>query len=33
VRAELASQVRIHPTEQLLVAVEKLCGQGSVSLR
>ena len=33
VRAELASQCRIRPTEQLLAAVEKLCGQGSVSLR
>jgi DNA polymerase-3 subunit alpha len=33
VRADLASQVRIRPSEQLLSAVEKLCGQGSVSLR
>jgi DNA polymerase-3 subunit alpha len=32
VRAELASQVRIRPTGQLLAAVERLCGQGSVSL-
>jgi DNA polymerase-3 subunit alpha len=33
VRAELASQVRIRPSEQLLAEVEKLCGQGSISLR
>ena len=33
VRAELASQVRIRPTEHLVAAVEKLCGRGSVSLR
>ena len=33
VRAELASQVRIRPTEHLVAAVEKLCGEGSVSLR
>jgi DNA polymerase-3 subunit alpha len=33
VRADLASQVRIRPSEQLLSAVEKLCGQGSVVLR
>ncbi len=33
VRADLASQVRIRPTEQLLSEVEKICGQGSVVLR
>ena len=33
VRADLASQVRIRPSEQLLSEVEKLCGQGSVVLR
>ena len=33
VRAELASPVRIRPTEHLVAAVEKLCGRGSVSLR
>jgi len=33
VRAALAGQVRIRPTEQLVAEVEKLCGTGSVSLR
>ena len=33
VRVELASQVRIRPSERLLAAVEALCGHGSVSLR
>ena len=33
VRAELAGQVRIRPTGYLVAAVEKLCGEGSVSLR
>jgi DNA polymerase-3 subunit alpha len=33
VRADLASQVRIRPSEQLLSEVEKICGQGSVVLR
>jgi DNA polymerase III subunit alpha len=33
VRADLADQVRIRPTEHLVAAVEKLCGAGSVSLR
>ncbi len=33
VRADLASQVRIRPSEQLLSEVEKICGHGSVVLR
>jgi len=33
VSADVQSQVRVRPTEQLLAAVERLCGAGSVTLR
>jgi DNA polymerase III subunit alpha len=33
VSADVQSQIRVRPTEQLLAAVEQLCGAGSVSLR
>ncbi|HUE90430.1 MAG TPA: DNA polymerase III subunit alpha [Vicinamibacterales bacterium] len=33
VSADVQSQIRIRPTEQLLAAVEQLCGAGSVTLR
>ncbi len=33
VSADVMSQVRVKPSEQLLSAVEKLCGAGSVTLR
>jgi len=33
VSADVQSQIRVRPTEQLLAAVEQLCGAGSVTLR
>jgi DNA polymerase-3 subunit alpha len=33
VRADLASQVRVRPSNQLVADVEQICGTGSVSLR
>jgi DNA polymerase III alpha subunit len=33
VSADVTSQIRVKPSEQLLEAVEKLCGAGSVTLR
>jgi DNA polymerase-3 subunit alpha len=33
VSADVQSQIRVKPTEQLLAAVERLCGAGSVTLR
>jgi DNA polymerase-3 subunit alpha len=33
VSADVQSQIRVRPTEQLRVAVERLCGAGSVTLR
>jgi hypothetical protein len=31
--ADVASQVRVRPSEQFLAEVERLCGAGSVTLR
>jgi hypothetical protein len=33
VSADVQSQIRVRPTEQLRAAVEQLCGAGSVTLR
>ena len=33
VSAEVTPQIRVKPSEQLLQAVERLCGAGSVTLR
>ncbi|MGE3189304.1 MAG: DNA polymerase III subunit alpha [Vicinamibacterales bacterium] len=33
VRADVTSQIRVRPSEQLLADVERLCGAGSVTLR
>jgi DNA polymerase-3 subunit alpha len=33
VSADVQQQIRVKPTEQLLAAVEQLCGEGSVTLR
>ena len=33
VSADVMPQIRVRPSEQLLTAVERLCGAGSVTLR
>jgi hypothetical protein len=33
VRIDVNPQIRVRPSEQLVAAVEKICGRGSVSLR
>ncbi len=33
VRADVTTQVRVRPSEQLILAVERLCGAGSVVLQ
>jgi hypothetical protein len=33
VRAEVAAQVRVRPSEQLILEVERICGAGAVVLR
>jgi hypothetical protein len=33
VRADVTTQIRVRPSEQLVSAVERLCGAGSVVLQ
>ena len=33
VRADVTAQIRVRPSEQLVTAVERLCGAGSVVLQ